>query len=345
MLAFSRAYGQDPSMVGGLTGRLSVLFGRPMGGTPMTEVVALANRMGMGGGRLAAFLEQYGQTAEQMFERTGETGPEMRRRTGFLTRLPGIILGDVEAARGASGARFQQSMIGIGQGMPMQTTLLRAMNYGGRGGPGFIEAMKRLELGLGDQQNLEDFAKYARRAAGPNKEAIFSMLLEPGRAAGMNIAGIEALAGRIAEGKLEGIKVSEFMPGGIGKKELEKMARDAQGAGERFDVANEQRRAKYGPDMLKGILNLGDSADAFLRMIEVFTGEKLGKTFETLTGAVKDFTEAAEGGAKRVKEAAGGIRHPIEATNRNQDFVLDQIKARQEAEAKEAATRARVMGY
>lgn len=294
VMAVSRAYGLEPGMVGGFSGRLSTLYGRNMAGGSTAGIIRMAERLGMGGGRLPEFMAGYRGTNEDLFLRTGAIGQDLEKRSAFAANLPSFFLGNNERARGASGERFLQGLQGMGQGLPMQTYMLRAMNYGAEGGPSFIDAMKRTEAGLTSDENLREFASFTRKMRGNDVNSIFSMLLEPGKSAGMNIEGIEALARKIQSGEIENLKASTYIPGRVDEKKLQDRAGRMIAAGSRQEVQLEQLRGEFGPDMLSGVMDLTGMARDILGMTKDIIGAKPTEVFKEVASGLKELTGAVK---------------------------------------------------
>lgn len=337
-LSFSRAFGYEPGMIGQVGGRLSRLFGQNMTGAELTGARSLAGRYGMDAGRFPEFLQSYLGNAEGAFARTGQTGTALRRQAGFETALPGMIFGfGTERSVGASADRFMSGLQGLGQGEAMSTFLMRAMNYGGKDGPDFMDAMLRKEAGLSDPKNLSAFARYAKQTFGNDPKRLFSILMPHAQEAGMPMWGLAALTNTIGSGSLDNLDPLDYgLKGTMTDKQVADRAQDMIGAGSTFDVAMEGRRSKYGSDMLSAVTSLGSAADKFISIIEAFTGEKISETVKRAASNIEVLAEETAAAAVRIKEATRDIANPIDATNRNQSRVLDQLEMRRELERRQA---------
>ena len=282
---FARDRGLDPGAALSALGQLQQLTGG-FGDDFLANLVGRANARGMGQGRLQEYLQGLAQTGQQMFANTGSV------RAGTLAAindLPGLVFGATNpAGQGAMGQQFMGGLQGTltGQG-PMRSFMLRSMGFGKAGGPGYIEAMKRLEAGVYDPRNLQDlFGEFRERGLG--EAAQFRAL--------QSVSG-----GQLKAWQIEAL-VKKF---GSDSGYAELQAATAQGAGRKYlDAAmasySPEEQAIYkqegyaGLGRAKGRISAGEQAEVEFEGMQMATGPQMAKSVLDIRDVVVNLAKAFE---------------------------------------------------
>jgi hypothetical protein len=329
IVGFARDRGLDPQTAAATLGRIGTLSGGPMSNADMARLAGRATIQGMGQGRLSEFLESQTTLAEAMFRQTGRADLD---QLAALTQIPGMAFGPGdERGRGRSAA----DLLGrLSEGMRNPATdvfRLRMMGYGEEGGPGYIEAQKRLEAGAYDPRNIADmFSGFQRMGLG--RTASFQALksatggalkaheLEAmvdrfGTAEGLAelqavIAGGDPAAMRAFMSDMSGGDRARFEKGGFSALGR---APGRIGAGEGFAVETEAIQMALGGPATTLIMGLRDMAMDLIKTLGNLTGFRASDIpgmINGLTSALTNLTGAIESGTRQGSEARSIIEAP-----------------------------------
>ncbi len=330
---FARTMGIDPSQALGTFGRLGTLRGHdPFTNREMAEVSGRALASGMGQGRFGEYLEGVRATGEAQFAATGHYD---FRSSMAAMNIPGLAFGSGDPrAQGEAGQQLMGGLHSTMTGNPaMQTFLMRAMGYGSKSGPGYIDMRKRLEAGVYDPQNVLDMFK-AFRARGMGKGAMFRAL-ESVSGGNLKAWQIEGLVNGLGdEGNLKTLErdmggdyaasyVSRFTGGGEADFVASGRSRISMGEGRALQM--EGMQMKVGDTVAQVMV---DMTDVMINLAK--TGQNLlGIDFETLikdlSGTIKDLSgkmeRASRPGAYFREEI---LEAPAKMLTDQQAFDLDQ---------------------
>lgn len=328
IVGFARDRGLDPQTAAATLGRIGNLSGGQLTSTEMARMAGRASLQGMGQGRLGEFLETQTTLAEAMFRQMGRADLD---QLAALTQIPSMAFGpDDERGRGRAAAdllgRFSEGM----RNPATDVFRLRMMGYGEEGGPGYIEAQKRLEAGAYDPRNIADmFAGFQRMGLG--RTATFQALksatggtlkaheLEALVDRFGNAEGLKQLQGVIAGGDEEALR--SFM-GGLDSGERATYGRSGFaglgrapgriGAGEGFAVETEAIQMAIGGPATTLIMGLRDMVMDLVKTMGNLTGFKMSDIPQMVTDIVntgRELTGAIEGASRGVNLPArlGGL--------------------------------------
>lgn len=331
IVGFARDRGLDPQTAAATLGRIGNLSGGQLTSSEMARMAGRASLQGMGQGRLGEFLESQTTLAEAMFRQTGRADLD---QLAALTQIPGMAFGPGdERGRGRSAAELLGR---LSEGMRNPATdvfRLRMMGYGEEGGPGYIEAQKRLEAGAYDPRNIADmFAGFQRMGLG--RTATFQALrsatggaLKAHELEAMvdrfgTAEGLAQLQGVIGEGDPEALRafmgsLDQGERATYGKSGFAGLGRAPGriGAGEGFAVETEAIQMAIGGPATTLIMGLRDMVMDLVKTLGNLTGLKAGDIPGMVNGAVgalKELTGAIEGASRgfdlpsRVGAAAEG---------------------------------------
>lgn len=337
IVGFARDRGLDPQTAAATLGRIGNLSGGPLTSSEMARMAGRASLQGMGQGRLGEFLETQTTLAEAMFRQIGRADLD---QLAALTQIPGMAFGSGdERGRGRAAAdllgRFSEGM----RNPATDVFRLRLMGYGEEGGPGYIEAQKRLEAGAYDPRNIADmFTGFQRMGLG--RTATFQALKSATGGALKahemealvdrfgNAEGLAQLRGVIAGGDEDAMRA--FMGGmdqgeraTYGKHGFAGLGRAPGriGAGEGFAVETEAIQMAIGGPATTLIMGLRDMVMDLVKTLGNLTGFKMSDIPAMVTEAVnaaKELTGAIEGASRNfdlparvgnAAESAGRFAH------------------------------------
>lgn len=318
---FARHTGMDPEEAMSKLGRISELRGRDLSNTDLARLLGVARDQGMDQGRLGEFLDRVQQQTTAMFQATGRIN--MNEAT-VMADLPSMVYG-----KGSTRAANDETLMSglnatMTSGGPMKSYMLRAMGFGRKGGPDYMEAMERLDAGAYDRQNLVDlFGSMVGNGMG--KETMFSALHSLD--GGLKAYQIRALVDRFgsAEGVddlrnmgsgSEGLKsfIDRLTPderqafgrGGFGASETytneygEQRRRTVGlgsreiSAGESYENTKESIYMSVGAQLAPSIPNLQKTIMHIGGMMEKFLNTDIGGLLERLTGSIERATAWGE---------------------------------------------------
>ena len=290
IVGFARDRGLDPQTAAATLGRLGNLSGFALTSSDMARMAGRATLQGMGQGRLGEFMESQASMAEAMFRQTGRADLD---QLAALTQIPGMAFGPGdERGRGRSAAELLGR---LSEGMRNPATdvfRLRMMGYGEEGGPGYIEAQKRLEAGAYDPSNIADmFGGFQKMGLG--RTATFQAL-KSATGGALKAHELEALVDRF--GNAEGLaQLQQVIAGGdpeamqafmgeLGPGERATYARQGFaglgrapgriGAGEGFGVQTESIQMAIGGPATEVIMGLKDVVMDLFKTVGNLTGFK-----------------------------------------------------------------------
>tara|TARA_R110002110_G_scaffold130932_5_gene311401 strand:+ start:43 stop:1035 length:993 start_codon:yes stop_codon:yes gene_type:complete len=241
---------------------------------------------GMDQGRQAEHFGAYESLAATAFGALGhnDTGAVLNAQM-----MPAGIFGSGDArGQGQAGAGFAGRLHGVLSSAkgPFQSYMMRAMGYGTKDGPGYIEMRKRSEAGVFDSRNLLDVFDLMDRQ-GLGEKGMFRGL--EGVAGGqLKAHEIEALVGALgtAEGReffrnstgmdkdtLASLATAHMSPAEL--KILEEsgllgLGKTAVSAGESHELLMEGRTKEYGPKSLQVQDSLLKTGDALVGLLGKF---------------------------------------------------------------------------
>jgi hypothetical protein len=315
-------FGLDPQTAAATIGRLGNLSGGTLTNAELARMAGRASLQGMGQGRLGEFMESQTALAEAMFRQTG--GADLNQLAA-LTQIPGMAFGyGDERGRGRSAV----DLLGrLSDGMRNPATdvfRLRMMGYGEEGGPGYIEAQKRLEAGAYDPTNIAQmFGGFQRMGLG--RTATFQAL-KSATGGALKAHELEALVDRF--GNEEGLaQLQEVIAGGdpaamrafmgeLGTGEqrtfeqagFSGLGRSAGriGAGEGFGVQTEAMQMAIGGPAASVIMGLREVAMDLIKTVGNLTGFKASDIHDMVQSVVKGMTQLTEA----MERASAGLDLP-----------------------------------
>lgn len=325
-LGFARFRGLDPSRTMSFVGRTSRLSGFSTDAMSMQRVFGQARSLGQGEGMLPEFMDALQSLQERQFAATGR--PAGLNSAQGLMQIPSLMFGEGDPrAMGMGAVDTVNSIHGMlaGGDPSMRVALLRSMRFGKKGGPGYLDAMERLEAGVFDSRNLRDLMGRLR-GEGRSADEAATMLLPTARAAGMRTSTLRALTSRFMsdegfaqlEAAGDSWKMGEAFDasfrGGLtdkeakifGEKGFEGLGEGATGQGNIRERQFEDLTMKVGPKMLKSMMdltrtadNIGGAIDAIVKKItggsgvlDVLNGST--DALERFTGAVNDAAHSSQ---------------------------------------------------
>ncbi len=345
IMGFSLERGVDPGATAGIFSRLARITGKDrISSGMMASFAGRADMLGMGQGRFEEYMQGIGGFAEQQFSATG-TG-----NLGALvamSAMPGLIFGAQDPrSQGQAGVGFMGRLQGVMTGGTMKTYMMRAMGYGRKGGPGYIEMRKRLEAGIWDKENLTDlFGGFQKRGLG--RGGMFRAL-EVAGGGQLKAHEIEALVDTLGtrEG-LEGARSlfeggtkegKEAFLSGLTEKErsvFEKAGVTGLGGmpgrvagGAAAAVQFEGMQMAIGAPIAQGIIDMRSMLTSLAGTFTNILGVDFGATLTTLTGAMVSLAEASEVSTSGLR----GLKADVE-TIREAGPVLTGQAAGEEAAA------------
>jgi hypothetical protein len=326
IVGFARDRGLDPQTAAATIGRLGNLSGGTLTNAELARMAGRASLQGMGQGRLGEFMESQTALAEAMFRQTG--GADLNQLAA-LTQIPGMAFGyGDERGRGRSAV----DLLGrLSDGMRNPATdvfRLRMMGYGEEGGPGYIEAQKRLEAGAYDPTNIAQmFGGFQRMGLG--RTATFQAL-KSATGGALKAHELEALVDRF--GNEEGLaQLQEVIAGGdpaamrafmgeLGTGEqrtfeqagFSGLGRSAGriGAGEGFGVQTEAMQMAIGGPAASVIMGLREVAMDLIKTVGNLTGFKASD----IPGMVNSVVNAMTALSGNIERASGMLNLPARAS-------------------------------
>lgn len=290
MLGFARYTGASGDSAIGSFGTVSELSGRAVNNAGMSRALAVAQAMGLDQGRIEEFLERLSSNASTSF---GATGRASLENSLAVTMLPALLYGANDPRR-ANDTTVTGGLRSAMQSQSWRTQLLRAMNYGGAGGPGYIEAMTRLDAGLEDPRNLRALASDFASRAGGNRNQLFGLLYNSTRGTSLTASQIAALTDATLSGKLDTFGMT---PDGEG---IDFMNARGISAGETQAQKREDMLFGIGKELAPSVLNLQSAIIDFGKTVSNILGADFGGTLRDLTEAMKQLAawskEQTEGG-------------------------------------------------
>lgn len=331
-VAFGRAFGMDPQAVLQFQGRTTRRTGFMTDGTSMQRVAGQARLLGQNQGMLPEFMDALSGIMDMQY---GATGTASLHGAQTAMNLPSIIFGSDDArARGRDAVGTLQSMQGMMSGSTspgMRVELLRAMGYGRQGGPGYLDAMERLESGVLDPRNMRDlFGRFRTMGVGAEEAAM--LLMPDAKRSGMSVRSLRAMTHKLMSdegyaalrGQGDDFRMKEVFgesfTAGLSKADREAFEKRGWGGlGEEGTAASQYRRrqmddmiASAGPQMLKSVMDMTESArnlgGALDTIIKKMTG---GQGFLDMlnggTEALEQFTQSVENAAQSVEVPVGAM--------------------------------------
>ena len=321
---FARERGIDPGQTLGGFGRMSHMLGGELTDKQLARIAVRSDEQDMGAGRQEEFVQSLTHLAEMQFEAVGAGDYSDLMAT---QAIPGMVFGAHDPrGEGQRGVQFTQGLNSVLTGSgPMRSFMLRAMGYGKEGGPGYIEARKRLDAGVFDPENVEDlFSAFQERGMGEGAQFRAIESVAGGR---LKAHQIEALVQKM--GTEEGLEAfsAEAQPGAFDMGEYlstltgEEQAKFTQTAGAGFaDLGTSPGRISMGEGMAQliegmqlavgapvaqGIMDLKEAIVALAGTAGNLAGVDLGTMLTDLTGAIEQVAASLQTvttGAKTIPE-------------------------------------------
>lgn len=314
---FARTTGIDPNAALSSFGHMATMRGGGALSEGNLRVIMGAARMsGMDEGRLPEFIKKVEGTMQQQFQQTGHADG-----SALLTSmLPGYFMGFRDPRSTEMGEHFnqgvQQTLTG---GTANRTFLMRAMGYGSKGGPSYIEMRRRMEAGIYDPRNLRDMFR-AFQARGMSRGAMFRVIEQQSGGA-LRVDEIEALINRM--GDPEGLESYERnIPGGGLAERVQTVGRAASPAeswagegrkhvsiGEARALQMESMQMVVGAPVATAMFDLTETIKNLAKSLSNLTEADLGKLLTDLTGALKNLSAVVETGTR----PGGAIKEVVTA--------------------------------
>jgi len=350
-LGAARYKGLDPSRTIGFVGSTSRLSSGYTDAMSMRRVIGQARGLGQGEGMLPEFLDSLQSMQSQAFSATG--APVSLSAMQGLMEIPSMMFGKGDPrAMGMGAVNTMGSVHGMlsGGDPSMRVALLRSMRFGKEGGPGYLDAMERLEAGAFDPRNLRDLMGRLR-GEGRSADEAATMLLPTAKASGMRVATLRAMTGKFMsdegyaqlEGASDQWKMGEVFDasfeGGLTAKEakifgvkgLEGLGAGATGIGSLRDRQMEDLNMSVGPKMLKSMMdltkgaeNIGSALDAIVK--RVTGGSGLLDILNGSTEALTRFTGAVDNAA-----SSNTLALPVAGANMPSEVVPGDLMGNVEA--------------
>ncbi len=325
-LGFARQQGLDPQVAVSVLGSMRSRMTRAVTDAELARLVHRADRADMGQGRFGEFAQGFTGIMDAAFRATGKVDFD---EAMSYQAVPGLIWGSPSdpRAKGDTGldlAGRVSSLVSGSTNPAMKVFMMRAMGYGTKGGPGYIDMRKRLDAGLHDSRNLLD---------------LFKSFRSRGMGRGAQFRALESIAG----GSLKAFEL-EALIDNLGTSEGMSRYWEAQGTGAADQAGftaslTEQERSAYasggftalgrlpgrismgegaaqqmegmqmavGEPIAKGLIDLRETLKSLAGGLNNLVGVDLGKLLTDLTGALRDATNAWEQKTRIVKRAGGVI--------------------------------------
>lgn len=278
---FARDRGLDPAQAMRVLGQVQRLAGRELTDGFLGNVAGRASARGMGQGRLGEYLQLLAAQAENAMQATGSVN---LGKVASINDLPGLIFGATDPrGQGQMGASMLGGLQGMMGNSQVQTFLMRSMGYGEAGGPGYIEARKRLEAGIYDERNLA---------------SMFREMQARGMSRGGMFRAIESVAG----GQLKAWQIEAMVDKfgtADGLAELE--AATAQGSGRQYldsltgsmSGADQARFASGGFAATgQGKAGMGAARDVEIEGMQLAVGEPIAEFMASSREVMRDLAGA-----------------------------------------------------
>ena len=169
----------------------------------MEAIHARAVAAGMGNGRQDEYYQAYTQAAEAQFSATGHVTPA---GVNYAMEFAGAIFGSKQdpRAQGETGFQYGQQagrMFSGDTSTAMRIFMMRALDYGKKGGMSYLDTVQQLDEGVFNAKNPLAFFKRLRAVTTgmspeEREEEGFKLIESDARKAGMNVAGMRALIQR-----------------------------------------------------------------------------------------------------------------------------------------------------
>jgi len=300
----------------------------------MEAIHARAVAAGMGNGRQGEYYQAYTQAAEAQFSATGHVTPA---GVNYAMEFAGAIFGSKQdpRAQGETGFQYGQQvgrMVSGDTSTAMRVFMMRALDYGKKGGMSYLDTREQLDRGMFDSRNTLAYFKRLREMTvgmSPEKqeEEGVKMMEQDANKAGMSFAGLRSLIrrGTSDEGyqelqelaksssslDLSSTDMAEKLGKGgfaaIGKKETTK-------ADER-QIQIEQMKASLGPIVTDVLIHLGEvaknTAKGLDKLFKGLTGEGIMQTIDKLAASAEGLSEvfdalSGSAAARLAKRGVGG---------------------------------------
>jgi len=200
---FSLWRGVDPAQTAEFMGRTERFTGQS---PDMAAIYGQARLMGVGRGMLPEHLNALGAVREMMFRQTGTADTAGMLQVGAL---PSYLFAGGSADPRARGMEGVRTLGGLNQMLTggssaMRVTMMRAMGFGSKGGPGYLDMLERMEAGITDPQNLVDlFTRFKGLKPGGrslSSDDVTTILSSEARRAGVPIASLRDISRNLMEG-------------------------------------------------------------------------------------------------------------------------------------------------
>lgn len=325
MAGFARFTGMDPGAAMRGFGTIERLSGGPMTDPAMVQLLKTAQARGMDQGRLEEFLGDLTESIQGQFATTGRGTMQQ----GLATQgIQNIVYGEGDPRRSGDKSflgGLQATMTGSDA---MKSYMMRAMGYGTKGGPGYIEAKIRTDAGLHDSRNVIDlFESFQRRGMGTgaqfralesvsggnlNAQQLQALVTTLGTKEGLN--RYRQIAGAADEGgsmkafmaMLDPSSKAAFEKGGFGK-----LGEKFVSEGESIDVRIERMMMTVGKPIAEAIPPLQNAIESIAGTMQNLTGVDWGTLIPGIARSVERMAKFAEdmssGGDWKGADGALGI--------------------------------------
>lgn len=309
---FARYSGMDPGAAMRGFGSIERMTGSSMTDPQMVATLATAKSRGMDQGRLEEFMQDLQSSVQQQFHTTGRATMQQALATQGLQSI--VYASDDPRRSGDKNllGGLHSTMTGSDS---MKTYMLRAMGYGQKGGPGYIEAKIRGEAGLHDSRNVVDlFQSFQSRGMGTGAQFRALESVSGGNLSAHQINALvttlgtkegldkyREIAGKDGAGSMESFMAmldpsgkEAFAKGGFGK-----LGEKFVSEGESIDVRIERMMMSVGKPIAEAIPPLQNAI------------ESIAGTMQSLTGVdwatlIPDMARGIESMAKFAENMAGG---------------------------------------
>lgn len=273
----------------------------------MLSTKAIAESMGMGGGRFTEYMHTLSQAVSAQFESMGKVdGGAM-----FATRFGSMVFQNNPAGQGDMGLQFGQKagrMMSGDTSNAMRIYMMRALGFGGEGGPKYLDMLESMEGGISNPKLAAAMFGSLRAEMGdmPKEEAesrATVKLLSEGKAAGMSVhqlrkfvqfgmsdEGYETLT-KHAKNPEEAMSApfSERLAGYLKGGGLAGAGREAATSADWKQVQFEQVQYDVGKRVTNMMTNLSKAAEAVADIFVDMTNWNPVESLENATEAVRDF--------------------------------------------------------
>lgn len=289
----------------------------------MLSTKAIAEQMGMGGGRFTEYMHTLSQAASAQFESMGKVDAGAM----FATRFGSMVFQNNPAGQGEMGLQFGQKagrMMSGDTSNAMRIYMMRALGFGGEGGPRYLDMLESMEGGISNPKLAAAMFGSLRAEMGdmPKEEAesrATIKLLSEGKSAGMSVhqlrkfvqfgmsdEGYETLT-KHAKDPEEAMSApfSERLAGYLKGGGLAGAGREAATSADWKQVQFEQVQYNVGQRVTNMMTNLSKAAESVADIFVELTDWNPVESLENATEAIKDFAA----GVRDSKQTMDDLRY------------------------------------